>query len=420
MSFSSWDFILKSRRYALFHLLLALWVSPALAVEKTIEAVFEPDSGNPQKNEFINQTPSEGFCAQVPQACKPYGLFSLIMPVLFTANAPIRANHADPRQGAMAKVPSEWRQLTVTHSSGDVQTVEIRIAGIGHATSIPRPVTELTGGGWWDNLWEGGGWAYAPQPCTGVGWWSGNHVGYNSFWRVPVGAGVCSKKAKFDIPLALRYPYIVYGYELRTPNPLKMLSGHYAGSIAFSVGPHKDFDMGDVMIPGDNLLTLNFSLEVRHTLKVEIPPGGNRVELVPQGGWQAWLTQGRKPTRLFRDQTFNVSSSGRFKMNLSCQYVVNADTCALKDRVSNHYVPINVSVTLPSGLVDAAAQPVNRRPLRRDGSGTELFQPRFYVDRKPGTLHFEIAQDEVGEMLKPGVARSYSGLVTVIWDSEVG
>jgi hypothetical protein len=35
-------------------------------------------------------------------------------------------------------------------------------------------------------------------------------------------------------------------------------------------------------------------------------------------------------------------------------------------------------------------------------------------------LHFEIARDEVGEMLKPGVARSYSGLVTVIWDSEVG
>jgi hypothetical protein len=71
-------------------------------------------------------------------------------------------------------------------------------------------------------------------------------------------------------------------------------------------------------------------------------------------------------------------------------------------------------------LLDAADQPVSRRPLRRDGMGTELFQPRFYVDRKPGTLHFEITQDQVGEMLKPGVARTYSGTVTVIWDSEVG
>lgn len=420
MIFSNGYGFIQSCRRVLPGLLFLLWGAPALAVEKTIEALFEPDSGNPQRNEFINQTPSEGFCVQVPQACLPYGLFSLILPVPFAANAPILANHADPRQGAMAKVPSEWRQLTIIHSSGDAQTVEIRIAGIGHATSIPRPVTELTGGGWWDDLWVGGGWAYAPAPCIGVGWWSGNSVGYNSFWRVPVGAGTCSKRAKFDIPLALRYPYIVYGYELRTPNPLKMRSGHYTGSIGYTIGPHQDFDMGDVMISGDNYLTLNFSLEVRHTLKVEIPPGGNRIELVPQGGWQTWLTQGRKPARLFRDQTFNLSASSLFKMNMDCQYSLDGNACSVRDRVSGHVVPLEVSVTLPDGLVDGTDKPVNRRPLRRDGIGTELLQPRFYVDRKPGTLHFEIAQGETGEMLKPGVARSYSGNVTVIWDSEVG
>jgi hypothetical protein len=54
-----------------------------------------------------------------------------------------------------------------------------------------------------------------------------------------------------------------------------------------------------------------------------------------------------------------------------------------------------------------------------DGSGTELFQPGIYVDRKPGTLHFEIAPDEVGEMIKPRQPRQYSGWVNVIWDSEV-
>jgi hypothetical protein len=199
-----------------------------------------------------------------------------------------------------------------------------------------------------------------------------------------------------------------------------MSSGTYKGILNYVVGPRGDFDMGDIMLPDDDLISLNFTLSVEHALKVEIPPGGNRIELVPQGGWQAWLTQGRKPTRLFRDQTFNVSSSSRFKMNLDCQYSLDGNRCSVRDPVSGHVVPLDVSVTLPSGLVDAAAQPVNRRPLRRDGSGTELFQPRFYVDRKPGALHFEIAQDEVGEMLKPGVARSYSGLVTVIWDSEVG
>jgi hypothetical protein len=50
---------------------------------------------------------------------------------------------------------------------------------------------------------------------------------------------------------------------------------------------------------------------------------------------------------------------------------------------------------------------------------TALFQPALYVDRKPGTLHFEIPASDVGEMIRPGQQRQYSGSVTVIWDSEV-
>ncbi|WP_242485855.1 hypothetical protein [Pseudomonas sp. TH41] len=398
---------------------------PALADVRDIRALFEPDASKPQKNEFVNQTPSEGFCSQVPGICKPAGLFSLLARIPFTANAPILANHADPRKGGMAQVPSEWRDVTVTLASGDstvveTKVVQVRIAGIGHEASIPVSIGELTGGGWWDQLWAGGSWVYAPSPCEGVGVATAGHHGYNSFWKVPVGAGVCSKKALFDIPF-FSYQYIVFGYEMRTPDPLNMQSGEYTGTISYTVGPGMDFDMGDVMIPsnGDSQLTLNFLLEVRHTLKVDIPPGGNRVELVPQGGWQAWLTQGRKPTRLFRDQTFNISASGRFKMNLQCQYY-SGNTCALWEPTAGHPVPLNVSVTLPNGLTDGAGKPVSRQPLLSDGTGTELFQPGLYVDRKPGTLHFEIARDEVAEMLHPGRARSYSGNVTVIWDSEVG
>ncbi|VVO29849.1 hypothetical protein [Pseudomonas fluorescens] len=420
MKLLSWRTAPGLNGLVLIGLLCTVFSMPARAVVAEITAEFVPDSAKPQKNEFVNKTPSEGFCRQVPEACEPFGLFSLGAPIAFTANAPILANHADPRQGGMARVPSDWRDVVVTHESGDSKILSIRIGGIGHEASIPRTITELTGGGWWDELWEGGRWVYAPAPCLGVGRATAGPVGYNSFWRVPVGAGVCSKKALFDIPMSFKYLYFVFAYELRTPDPLNMVAGKYTGSITYSVGPHQDFDMGDVMIPDDNQLTLNFSLDVRHTLKVEIPPGGNRVELVPQGGWQAWLTQGRKPTRLFRDQTFNMSSSSRFKMNLDCQYTLDGNRCSVRDPVSGHFVPLDISVTLPNGLVDATEQPVNRRPLRRDGIGTELFQPRFYVDRKPGTLHFEIARDEVGEMLKPGVARSYSGLVTVIWDSEVG
>lgn len=217
----------------------------------------------------------------------------------------------------------------------------------------------------------------------------------------------------------MRYQYFVYAYELRTPDPLKMISGDYTGTLTYTVGPRQDFDMGDVLIPSDSLLTLNFLLRVTHTLKIDIPPGGNRVVLEPAGGWQSWLSQGRKPTRLLRDQTFHLSASSRFKMNMQCQYSIGND-CALWEPSAGHAVPLEVRVTLPHGIVDAAEQPVNRRRLLRDGSGTELFQPGFYLDRKPGTLHFEVAREAVDEMLKPGITRSYSGNITVIWDSEVG
>jgi hypothetical protein len=198
-----------------------------------------------------------------------------------------------------------------------------------------------------------------------------------------------------------------------------MSSGKYIGQLTYTLGPGADFDMGDVMLPSSNFLALNFELSVLHTLKVDVPPGGNRVELMPEGGWQSWLTQGRKPTRLFRDQTFNISASSRFKMQMECEYTQDGKTCSLREPLSGHVVPLNVSVSLPHGLTDTDGQSVDRRPLRLDGSGTQLFQPALYVDRKPGTLHFEIPASDVGEMIRPGQQRQYSGSVTVIWDSEV-
>jgi hypothetical protein len=92
----------------------------------------------------------------------------------------------------------------------------------------------------------------------------------------------------------------------------------------------------------------------------------------------------------------------------------------IRESGTGHAVPLEVSVSLPNGLTDGAGQAVNRRRLLRDGTGTELFQPSFYLDRKVGTLHFEVARDAVERMIREGEARSYSGNVTVIWDSEVG
>ncbi|MCK1791436.1 hypothetical protein [Pseudomonas violetae] len=397
--------------------LLSNSVTPlATAAVQEITAVFRPDSSNPQKNIFENTTPQSGICpGHIPQRCEALNIFSIrTLDITFESNRSIPAGHESEREGAMFKVPSAWRDLTVVHSeTGAVETVQMRIAGIGGRWDTSRPPGVTAFGP------QAANWGGAPAPCVPSGYIAAATSYLLWFWIVPEGAGACSRTAQLDIPW-LKYTTFEYAYELKTPNPLGMSTGQYTGSIVFGIGPGEDFDFGDTMIPNDNNLIFNFTLDVQHTLKVEIPPGGNRVELVPQGGWQAWLTQGRKPTRLFSDQTFNVSSSTRFKMNLDCQYSTDGNRCSVRDSVFGHVVPLDVSVTLPNGLVDASAQPVTRRPLRRDGIGTELFLPSFYVDRKPGTLHFEIAQDEVGEMLKPGIGRSYSGSVTVIWDSEAG
>ncbi|HWT69197.1 MAG TPA: hypothetical protein VN214_08815 [Pseudomonas sp.] len=410
----------KHSRHGAWHLLsgtiLLLCSSGASALVQDITARFVPDPSNPLNNEFVNTTPESGVCVgHIPALCKQMKIFTIRAPFSAASSGPILANHEDPRQGAMWKVPSEWRDLPVTHTAtGEVETVQVRIAGIGHRWDI-RPgvgAWERPGVISWSNQWR-----QAPAPCTGTGYIAAATNYALFFWLVPEGAGVCSRQPGYEIS-NFWYSNIEYAYAIKTPNPLRMSSGQYKGSINYSMGPGADFDFGDVMIPNDNLFTFNFTLDVQHSLKVEVPPGGNRVELLPQGGWQAWLNQGRKPVRLFRDQTFNISSSSRFKMGLECEHGGGGNTCTLREPASGHEVPLNISVSLPNGLTDAAGQPVNRRPLLRDGSGTELFQPGFYVDRKLGNLHFDVAREHVEQMLT-GAGKTYSGNVTVVWDSEV-
>lgn len=404
--------------------LLFACVPVANAVSRDISAIFRPDASKPSLNQFTNTTPISGYCIYYPADCAATKIFSIQVPIRFDSNAPIQANHADYRQGATFKVPVNWRTVQVTHAdTGETETVEVRFSGVGSRYRLPTNVLNLIGNPditltlAHNRLWGGYGhsWVNPPSPCGYTGHGGLSATTYQFFWKTRVEAA-CSKKASFLIP-SFTYDFLDFAYELRTPNPLKMSSGLYTGSLTYSVGPGQDLDMGDVMIPSDPILTLNFNLTVEHTLKVEVPPGGNRVELVPQDGWQAWLNSGRKPVRLFRDQRFHISASSRFKMGLECQHI-SGNTCAITETGTGHAVPVDVSVTLPDGLTDAGGQPVNRRRLLRDGSGTELFQPGLYVDRRPGMLHFEVGRGSVEEMLDGGATR-YSGDVTVIWDSEV-
>ncbi|MNC23993.1 hypothetical protein PS893_04346 [Pseudomonas fluorescens] len=399
---------------AVVGVVVALFPASAAAVTQQIRAVFYPDASNPQFNKFENRTPLSGFCLDNPPQCKAENLFSLRLPILSYSNATIVGGHTNKRLGAMFNIPSQWQDVTVSHPTAPPQTVRFRVAGMGVAYTLPLPAPELTGGLGHNYLFEGGTWSYAGPPCTGL-LGAGNDIGFNSFWRHPVSAGICAKKAVFDIPQPFKYETFDITYELDTPNPQDMVSGQYTGQHIFRVGPSQDFDLGDVMIPQDDVIVLDFLLDVEHVLKVDIPPGGEKIQLVPAGGWQSWLHGGRKPVRLFRDQTFNISASSRFKMFLQCS-ISDGRVCLMADRDSMLSAPLKVSVSLPGGLTDSAGRPVQRQELVTEG-GAVTFQPSHYVDRKPGTLHFELEKPD--HFFLPGAPKQYFGGVTVIWDSEI-
>lgn len=409
------DLIKRSGCSAL--LMACLGLASAMAQDATITAEFKPDSANPHFNKFKNTTPPSGYCELFPQQCTNSGMFSLQVPIVFDSRQAIPANNS-PRQGAMFQVPAQWRELTVLHrETGTTKTLKMRIVGIG-SKYVTEDVMKLTGGSDDDyraahnRLW-GWSWVNAPAPCgiTGVGYYGTNYYGF--FWKTPV-QSPCIKQAKFDVPW-VHYSHLDFAYELETPDPLQMFAGQYTGALTYTLGPGADFDFGDVMLPSSPSLTLNFELDVQHTLKVDLPPGGEKVELVPAGGWQRWLHGGRKPTRLFRDQTFNLSASSRFKMFVQCS-LSDGKVCFLADRDSILSVPMKVSVSLPGGLTDSAGRPVQRQELVTEG-GAVIFQPGHYVDHQPGTLHFEVERFE--HLFLPGAPKRYSGNVTVVWDSEV-
>lgn len=384
----------------------------ASAATQNITATFRPDPSSPMRNTFKNTTPQSGTCpGHMPARCEALGIFSIrTNDINFRSNGPIVANHADSRKGVMFKVPSEWRSLDVVSENGERGIVEMRISGVGNRFDLPNP----PGVSAWSSL--PANWTYPPSPCLFTGMFAAGPTLRLWFWIVPEGGGACAMPTPFDVPW-ISYANFEYAYELRTPNPLSMPAGKYRGTMSYRIGPNQDFDFGDLMIPNDDVLVFNFTLDVEHILKVDIPPGGDRVELTPQGGWQSWVQQGRGPQRLFRDQTFNLWTSTAFKMQLQCGDVFG-NTCAITNALG-HQVPVDIAVSLPGGISDRTRQHVRQRLLRLDGVGTELFQPTHYVDRRPGTLHFEIQKPYVEQMLTPKHAgQRYSGSVTVIWDSE--
>ncbi len=261
-------------------------VSTAHAVSKDVSAIFRPDPSKPNENTFLNTTPVSGYCALYPAVCEREKMFSIQLPIAFESTGPIQANHGDSRQGAMFDVPATWRLAQVIHTdTGETEIVQVRVSGIGSRYRLPVSVISLVGGGVdlttaHNRLWSGSSFKYAPSPCQSTHFGTMNEYIYNFFWKTPT-EGVCAKKAAYLIP-SVAYHFLDFAYELRTPNPLKMSSGQYRGSVSYGVGPGQDFDMGDVMLPNDSVITLNFKLDVEHTPRSKCPPAATAWNWCPR------------------------------------------------------------------------------------------------------------------------------------------
>lgn len=401
-------------------LLLALANPAAEAANQEIRALFTPDSSQPNQNVFINKTPNSGYCAVYPGQCEQNNTFSIQLPIRFNATRAFA-----PGDGLPLKVPSNWRHLTVTHRDTlETETVFVRITGIGSNYQLSDSAASLVGvtdileGH--QKLW-GSSWVYAPPPCqySGVGAYTPDH--YRFFWKAPVEAA-CTKVAAFRIP-SMALDTLDFAYELQTPNPLGMSSGLYTGSLAYSLGPGADFDMGPLMAPDDGQLNLNFVLDVQHTLKVDLPPGGDKVALEPEGGWQRWIAGGAKPSRIYRDQAFHLSATSRFKVMMQCDsFSFYGAECRLTGDKATLPFPnvawVRTQLSLPAGITGPNGGPVKDLVLKNN-EWLGPFQPSHYVDRKPGKLRFEMPADAIAFVLRPGVNDTLKGDITVIWDSEV-
>lgn len=390
-------------------LLSFVWAPAASAVTKEINLVFFGNTGK-----LVNATPTD-----VGSNCGSEVDHCIRLPVNFSGG-PIAADH-DVRQGPMFSAPTMWKTVELINvENNEVTSIDVKISGVGVRQRFKQSVADLVPGssGMEDahyKLWYGGSWLYPQAPCVIGRYPGGDYTSYDGFWKMPV-PGTCFKRARYPIP-ELSYDHFDIGYELRLPKAKMMFNGTYTGRISYTLGPHQDFDMGDIMLPSDSQITFEFTLRVEHELKVDIdlPPGGNRIELLPRGGWQRWLQTQRVPKEIERTQPFHFSTTGPFRVTVFCDFG-NASRCSIRRPGDNSGVSYMLVIELPSGFVDEHDRPITKTMLLPK-TPLKIYN-KHSVSRARGTLQFTLGEVQIKKLLEnPG--DTYSGRVTIVWDSDV-
>lgn len=200
------------------------------------------------------------------------------------------------------------------------------------------------------------------------------------------------------------------GFKITPPSPLKMPNGIYTGSIILSVGQNKDIDLGNGVYE-DNQLIIELTLKVQHQIKVEFPPGGDKVVLQPPGGWHDWIYRGKShiPPYLIAELPYRLWSSSDFNVWLNCQYAIG-EVCMLNNERLGMQVKLDVIYVNKSKEEFPLTHGVKKL-------FTAGIKDPYYINEERSII-FKVQKPVLALMMEyPG--STYKGNVTLIYDAAI-
>jgi len=313
------------------------------------------------------------------------------------------------------KMPA-LRSFYVKSAAGKEYPVKLKITGVAARYDIsPSTVMSITGKPpprGHSELWQGGDIGNVPVPCSSTLLDNGMHPSQHRFVWYSGPGNTCGKKLA---PNLLAFPKLKLDslsivYQLDTPDPLEMAGGTYEGVTTYRMG--EDFDPGIFLQPSRASFDVKVTLKVNHTFRVTLDDNNRKYEIQPSGGWPRWNDSGRPVTSLVSQEIgFNLQTTSPFTTRAYCEFTLGS-ACALKN--SQHdLVGLVGMLSFPQGVLDETGGQVRQKYI--SVSKPDKYKVSGYVSGR-GQLRF-IIQSQTMAKMKAGT--TYSGTVTVVWDSDI-
>ncbi len=209
---------------------------------------------------------------------------------------------------------------------------------------------------------------------------------------------------------------MMLAYSIDFPPAASLGPGLWEGFIDYPVGVAGGFDFGNMLQPSADTIRFRVEIQVKHDMRVDFPASGGHVEVLPPGGWKQYETGNQVPARLFHDAPLSVWAASPFSVYVECEHRPGGNQCAMRTPSMQGMTPFTSALSLP-GPFAFNGQPVNRLPLGVGRNNAKTIVVAGNVSNQPGTVHFDVAQAEVWQMLRSR-GSTYSGGVTLIFDAN--